>query len=82
MLHCHALWPKERQCDLPTCQLAMQFIFGDMIHKELGDYVDAIIVKSKSRLEHRATLQCVIHRGGDYNLMLNPCKRIFGVSSD
>lgn len=37
----------------------MPFISLDMIYEELEDYVDDIIVKSKARLEHRATLQRV-----------------------
>lgn len=32
-----------------TYQRAMQNIFADMIHEDLEDYVDDIIVKSKGR---------------------------------
>lgn len=35
---------------LVTCQRAMQLIFGDMKHKELEDYEDNIIIKSKTHL--------------------------------
>lgn len=51
-----------------------------MIHEEIEDYVDDIIVKSKTRLEHRATLQRVLQRCREYNLKLNPRKCAFSVS--
>ena len=35
-----------------TYQRTMMAILYDMIHKELEDYVDDIIVKSKKREEH------------------------------
>ena len=45
-----------------TYQRAMQFIFADMIHEELDDYVDDIIVKSRTRGGHLHTLQKVLQR--------------------
>ena len=35
-----------------TYQRAMTAIFHDMMHKELEDYVDDIVVKSRKREEH------------------------------
>ena len=35
-----------------TYQRAMTAIFHDMMHQELEDYVDDIVVKSKRRVEH------------------------------
>ena len=52
-----------------------------MIHEELEDYVDDIIVKSKTRGGHLGTLQKVLQRCRVYNMHLNPRKCVFGVSS-
>ena len=37
-------------------QRAMTAIFHDMMHKEIEDYVDNIVVKSKTRGDHLAIL--------------------------
>ena len=39
-----------------TYQRAMTAIFHDMMHKEIEDYVDDIVVKSKTRGDHLAIL--------------------------
>ena len=43
-------------------QRAMTAIFHDMMHKEIEDYVDDIIVKSKARGDHLAILRKVFER--------------------
>ena len=45
-----------------TYQRAMTAIFHDMMHKEIEDYVDDIVVKSKTRGDHLAILQKVFER--------------------
>ena len=39
-----------------TYQRAMTAIFHDMMHKEIEDYVDDIVVKSKTRGDHLSIL--------------------------
>ena len=39
-----------------TYQRAITAIFHDMMHKEIEDYVDDIVVKSKTREDHLAIL--------------------------
>ena len=39
-----------------TYQRVITVIFHDMMHKEIEDYVDDIVVKSKTREDHLAIL--------------------------
>ena len=64
-----------------TYQRAMTAIFHDMMHQELEDYVDDIVVKSKKREEHFYVLKRVFERCRDFKLRMNPLKCAFGVSS-
>ena len=64
-----------------TYQRAMTAIFHDMMHQELEDYVDDIIVKSRRREEHFCMLKRVFERCRAFKLRMNPLKCIFGVSS-
>ena len=45
-----------------TYQRAMTAIFHDMMHKEIEDYVDDIVMKSKTRGHHLAILRKVFKR--------------------
>ena len=56
---------------------AMTAIFHDMMHKELEDYVDDIVVKSRKREEHFR----VFERCRAFKLRMNPLKCAFRVSS-
>ena len=64
-----------------TYQRAMTAIFHDMMHQELEDYVDDIVVKSKRREEHFCVLKRVFERCRAFKLRMNPLKCAFGVSS-
>ena len=64
-----------------TYQQAMMAIFHDMMHQELEDYVDNIVVKSKKRGEHFYVLRKVFERCKAFKLRMNPFKCAFGVSS-
>lgn len=64
-----------------TYQRAMIAIFHDMMHKELEDYMDDIVVKSTTRESYKETLRRVFQRCCQYNLWMNPKKCAFGVSS-
>ena len=62
-----------------TYQRAMTAIFHDMMHKEIEDYVDDIVVKSKVRKNHFSDLRKVFERCRLYKLRMNPLKCAFGV---
>ena len=64
-----------------THQRAMMAIFHDMMHQELEDYVDDIVVKSKKRGEHFYVLRKVFEICRAFKLRMNPFKCTFGVSS-
>ena len=59
----------------------MTAIFHDMMHQELEDYVDDIVVKAKKREEHFYVLKKVFERCRAFKLRMNPLKCAFGVSS-
>ena len=56
-------------------------IFHDMMHKEMEDYADDIMVKSKTRTGHLQILEQVFERCQKYKLRMNPMKCAFGVSA-
>jgi hypothetical protein len=62
-------------------QRTMTAMFHDMMHKEIEDYVDDIVVKSKKREDHLETLRKVFDRCRLYKLKMNPLKCAFGVSA-
>ncbi|XP_030924874.1 uncharacterized protein LOC115951886 [Quercus lobata] len=59
----------------------MTVIFHDMMHQELEDYVDDIVVKSKRREEHFHMLKRAFERCRAFKLRMNPLKCAFRVSS-
>ena len=64
-----------------TYQRTMTLIFGDMLHKQVEDYVDDLMVKAKNPCDHLLHLQQVFERCKEHNLRMNPSKRAFEVSS-
>ena len=80
-VYCYKVMPFGLKNAGATYQRAMQYIFADMIHEELEDYVDDIIVKSRTRGNHLHTLQKILQRCRVYKLRLNPRKYAFGVTS-
>ena len=64
-----------------TYQRTMTVMFHDMIHQEIEDYVDDIVVKSKRREDHIEVLRKVFERCRLYKLKMNPFKCAFGVSA-
>ena len=64
-----------------TYQRAMTTIFHDMMHQELEDYIDDIVVKSRRREEHFNVLRKVFERCRAFKLRMNPLKCTFGVFS-
>ena len=63
-----------------TYQRTMTAIFHYIMHKEMEDYVDDIVVKSKTRAGHLQVLEQVFERCRKYKLCMNPMKCAFGVS--
>ena len=63
-----------------TYQRTMTAIFHDMMYKEMEDYVDDIVVKSKTRTGCLQVLEQVFKRCKEYKLRMNPMKCAFGVS--
>ena len=59
----------------------MTAVFHDMMHQELEDYVDDIVVKSRRRKEHFHMLRKVFERCRAFKLRMNPLKCAFGMSS-
>ena len=64
-----------------TYQRTMTLIFGDMLHKQVKDYVDDLVVKAKNPFMHLVHLRQVFERCREHNLRMNPSKCAFGVSS-
>jgi hypothetical protein len=64
-----------------TYQRTMTAMFHDMMHREIEDYVDDIVVKSKTREDHFGILKRVFERCRLYKLKMNPLKCAFGVSA-
>ena len=63
-----------------TYQSMMTAIFHDMMHHELEDYVDDIVVKSRRQGDHVKVLRKVFERCKLFKLRINPLKCAFGVS--
>lgn len=63
-----------------TYQRAATTILHDLIHREVEVYVDNMIVKSKDKEGHTATLEKFFERLQLYKLKLNLQKCVFGVT--
>ena len=57
----------------------MTAIFHDIMHKEMEDYVDDIVVKSKTKAGHFQIFEQVFERCRKYKLHMNPTKCAFEV---
>ena len=64
-----------------TYQRTMTAIFHDMMHREMEDYVDDIVVKSKTKVGYFQILKQVFERCRNYKLRMNLMKCAFGVST-
>ena len=51
------------------------------MHKEMEDYVDDIVVKSKTRARHFQILEQVFEMCRKYKVRMNPMKCAFGLSA-
>ena len=64
-----------------TYQRTVTLIFSDMLHKQVEDYVNDLVVKAKNPFKHLLHLRQVFERCREHNLRMNPSKCVFGVSS-
>ena len=60
----------------------MAAIFHDMMHLELEDYVDNIVVKLRRREDHVKVLRIAFERYRLFKMRLNPLKCTFGVFAE
>ncbi|KAA3469729.1 RNA-directed DNA polymerase (Reverse transcriptase), Ribonuclease H-like protein [Gossypium australe] len=65
-----------------TYQKAMVTLFHDMMHKEIEVYVDDMIPKSQTEVEHIQVLRKLFLRLRKFQLKLNPTKCTFRSRSD
>ena len=63
-----------------TYEHTIMAIFHDMMHRELENYVDDIVMKSKRRKDHVKVLRKVFERCQTFKLRMNPLKCAFRVS--
>lgn len=59
----------------------MTTIFHDIIHTLMEDYVDDLIAKSLTRVDHLQVLDKIFQRIEEYKVRLNPKKCVFGIQS-
>ena len=59
----------------------MTTIFHDMMHKNMEDYVDDTLTKSKKRDTDLDDLEVILDHMEQFQLRLNPKKCAFGVTS-
>ena len=64
-----------------TYQRAATTLFHDMMYRDVKVYVDDMIVKSRDRADHLASLKRFFKRIRPFILRLNPKKFTFGVTS-
>ena len=79
--YCYRVMPFGLKNAGATYMRAMTTIFHDMMHKEVEVYVDDVIIKSKTQVDHVYDLRKFFERLRKYNLKLNPAKCAFGVPS-
>ncbi|XP_070009596.1 uncharacterized protein [Nicotiana sylvestris] len=64
-----------------TYMRAMTTILHDMTHKEIEEYIDDVIIKSKTQANHVCDLKNFLERLQRFDLKLNTAKFTFGVPS-
>lgn len=64
-----------------TYQHAMTYVFHDMMHDVVKDYVDDLLSKSKTHEQHWDVLERVFACLLKHNVRLNPKKCVFGITS-
>ena len=79
--YCYRVMPFGLKNAGATYQRAATTLFHDMMRRDVEVYVDDMIVKSRGRSNHLATLKRFFERIKQFRLRLNPNKCTFGVTS-
>ena len=79
--YCYRVMPFGLKNSGATYQKDVTTLFHDMIHKDVEIYVDDMIVKSRGRADHLATLKRLFERIRKFKLRLNPKKCTFRMTS-
>ena len=79
--YCYRFMPFGLKNAGATYMRAMTTIFHDMMHKEVEVYVDDVIIKSRTQIDHVHNLRKFFESLKKYNLKLNPTNCAFGVPS-
>ena len=79
--YCYRVMPFGLKNAGATYPRAATTLFHDMMHTDVEVYVDDMIVKSRDKTNHLATLQRFFERIRQFRLRLNPKKYTFGVAS-
>ena len=77
--YCYRVMPFGLKNVGATYMRAMTTMFHDMMYKEIEVYVDDVIIKSKTQVDHVQDLRKFLERVRRYDLELNPAKCAFGV---
>ena len=80
-LYCYKLMSFELENVGATYQTLMTKIFKPLIGWTMEDYIDDIVVKSKTWAEHAQHLEEAFHLMWAYNMKLNLAKCVFGISA-
>ena len=78
--YCYRVMPFGLKNAGATYQRAATTLFHDMMRRDVEVYVDDMIVKSRGRSNHLATLKRFFERIRQFRLRLNPNKCTFGVT--
>ena len=79
--YCYRVMPFGLKNAGATYQRAMTAIFHDMLHQNVEDYVDDIVIKTKQGRQHKEDLRQVFSRCRKFKLRMNPLKCAFGVTT-
>ena len=79
--YCYRVMPFGLKNSRSTYQRAATTLFHDMMYRDVKVYVDDMIVKSRDRADHLASLKIFFKRIRPFILRFNPKKCTFGVTS-
>jgi len=80
-IFCYKVMPFGLKSAGAIYRRAMKTIFKDLLCKTVECYVDDLVVKSKTRLNHLQDLCQIFKRLRKYQLKMNPLKCAFGITS-
>ena len=81
-LYCYRVMPYRLKNVSATYQRLMTKIFKPLINRTVEVYIDDILVKNETQVEHVQHLEETFHLIRAYNMKLNLVKCVFGVSAE